>query len=171
MKVLFLDVDGVLNCRDTFYRRHRQWLSSCLSTKEESTEYSWPLAHLDELLVPNLNTICEQTGCKIVLSSTWRLTASLNDFREWLAKKEFKYSSQIIDKTINLSSNEFVYCRGKEVQEWINKNSGIVSYVVVDDDIEDIITLHPNNTVQTCSKEGLTAEKALEVIAILNSRS
>ena len=55
MKIIFLDIDGVLNSR--VYDRKRNW--------NEQTD-------IDETRLPLVKKIVDGTGAKIVLSSTWR---------------------------------------------------------------------------------------------------
>lgn len=55
MKVIFLDIDGVLNSRT--YDRKRNW--------NEQTD-------IDETRLPLIKEIVDATDAKIVLSSTWR---------------------------------------------------------------------------------------------------
>lgn len=69
MKVIFLDIDGVLNCQKTVERFHG-------------------FISVDPLLVKRLNRILKETDAKIVLSSTWRL---FEDNKEILEKANIKY--------------------------------------------------------------------------------
>ncbi|MDE6189696.1 MAG: hypothetical protein K2G37_05375, partial [Clostridia bacterium] len=55
MKIIFLDIDGVLNSRA--YDRLRDWNI---------------LSDIDETRLPLLKKLVDTTGAKIVLSSTWR---------------------------------------------------------------------------------------------------
>ena len=55
MKVIFLDIDGVLN--SGAYDRRRNWNE---------------LTDIDESRLPLVKQIVDQTGAVIVLSSTWR---------------------------------------------------------------------------------------------------
>ena len=55
MKILFLDIDGVLNSRA--YDRKRNWSE---------------LTNIDETRLPLVKKIIDKTGAKIVLISTWR---------------------------------------------------------------------------------------------------
>lgn len=60
IKVIFLDIDGVLNCKNTLY-----FFRGCFG--------------IDPYLVRILKRIISATNAKIVLSSTWRLD---DPFRE-----------------------------------------------------------------------------------------
>lgn len=165
MKILFLDVDGVLNSQETFQRNHDAWLASGELEKHPKV-HGWPMGHLDSELISRLNTVCAKTDCHIVLSSAWRIIAELPDFRGWLTQKGFKYSEKIIDRTANLSVDNR---RGAEIQDWIDKNKEKVSlYAIVDDDSFDIVPVHPNNFVHTSFMEGLQDPQVDMLVNMLN---
>lgn len=164
MKVLFLDVDGVLNCTYTFQRRHERWQASGKPAKDG--EFAWPLGHLDEELIARLNPIIEYTNCKIVISSSWRLYAEFHLFKGWLCGKGFKYPDAIIDRTPSLPQLDNT--RGEEIKWWLNNHPEVVAYSILDDDCFDIAPVHPNNYVATNGNEGLTDEKMQAVITMLN---
>ena len=62
MKTIFLDMDGVLN--HTLFFRGR--------TKYPAKTIKRPYDQIDQESVENLNTLIQQTGAKVVISSTWR---------------------------------------------------------------------------------------------------
>lgn len=165
MKVLFLDVDGVLNCTYTFQRRNAAYEGQSKSPLTED-DLIWPMGHLDEQIIPLLNPIVERTDCKIVVSSSWRLHSRFTELGSWLKIKGFKYPEVIIDKTSCMPMMD--NCRGEEIKEWLRKHPEVQQYVIIDDDGEDIIPVHPNNYIFTNGNEGLTNEKVEAVISILN---
>lgn len=170
MKVLFLDVDGVLNSRETFLRNHEAWQASGEPTKNPRT-FGWPMGHLDETLIKRLNCICEKTNCSIVLSSSWRIISQLRDFGSWLQMKGFEYPHRLIDRTANLDLTGEENRRGMEIKDWLDRNTyrNISKYVILDDDCYDIINVHPKNLVHTNFVDGITEENVQQAIAILNN--
>ena len=162
MKILFLDFDGVLNCSVTFARRSAKIAAEGMPDDKED----WKLTHLDEFLIPNLNPIVEQTKCKIVVSSSWRIGYDLATLAKWLAKKGFKYPETIIDRTPTIPLVD--YSRGTEIKTWLSKHPEVTGYAILDDDIEDILPLHPMNTIRTSGQKGLTPDKAADVIMVLS---
>lgn len=66
MKVIFLDIDGVLNCQDTFIKRYE---------KKKITGYYELEIDID--MVKRLAKIVEETNSLIVLSSSWRIFLSM----------------------------------------------------------------------------------------------
>ncbi len=144
MKVLFLDIDGVLNS-EKYYQKGR-------------TNLSYPLSEIDPASVDLINYIVSETGCKIVLSSSWRLNG-LNECNNIFEKVGLPKIYDIIP--IHLVRG----CRGEEIQEWLDTHK-IESYVIVDD-VNDML---PNQIfVQTNDYDGLTKEKSDEIIKLFSS--
>ena len=142
-KVLFLDVDGVLNK---------------LGTPQRNPHGA---RGVDPLMCAELKRIVDQTGCDIVLSSTWR---KFDDLVEYLfAKLDPSVRRAIIGKT------EVLGCgvRGEEIQLWLDSNTSVSQFVIVDDDA-DMVHL-TGMLVPTNDFEGLTAEIADKIIDRLNN--
>lgn len=119
MKIIFLDIDGVLNSR--IYDRKRNW--------NEQTD-------IDETRLPLLKRIVEKTGARIVLSSTWRehwsKDAALCDGDGAYINSTFaKYGLVIYDKTPDLGRN---FDRPDEINLWLETTrETIESFVIIDD--------------------------------------
>ena len=162
MKIIFLDIDGVLNLipqgRDKF----------------------GSIFHPE--FIENLKYIIDETGAKIVISSSWR-SDGIDVFREiW---KYRNYSGDIIGITPFSYFNEDLesdpdieICRGHEIKYWLdNTNDNIESYVILDDD-DDMLDSQLNNFVKTFDNidhidcidigYGLTKLCAKKAIHILN---
>lgn len=104
MKVLFLDIDGVLN---NFKDRN---------FGEKFSEVS---CH-------NLNTIVERVpDLKIVISSAWRIWG-LTYMRKILALNGVK--ADVIDCTGRENG-----IRGHQIQCWLDRNPGVTNLVILDD--------------------------------------
>lgn len=119
MKILFLDIDGVLNSRE--YDRHRNW--------NEQTD-------IDETRLPLVKEIIDKTGAKIVLISTWRShwnrDESLCDEDGMYINRLFsKYGLTIYDKTPDLG---LLSKRKDEVKAWLAEHTGEVERFVILDD-------------------------------------
>ena len=73
MKVIFLDIDGVLNGWDfSEYVKYNIW--SIIPSKKIKN-FIRKLSHctdVDKKRVRRLGKICKKTGAKVVLSSSWR---------------------------------------------------------------------------------------------------
>lgn len=150
MKVLFLDIDGIINSEDYAVYRY--------TTKKFDLDH-----FVDERAVAFLNYIIDETGARIVLSSSWR--GSYEETEERLKKAGFKYD--FFDKTPYHPSRH----RGTEIQEWIDKyeetHEPLESYVIIDDD-NDMLESQENNFVQCNFVHGLTSHDCYKAINILN---
>lgn len=147
-KIIFLDIDGVLNVIPQGFDKH-----GCLFHK-----------HLEE----NLQHIIEQTGAKIVISSTWRLSGLKAMKQLWTDRN---LAGEVIDITPNINDNR----RGDEIQRWLDNNP-TDSFVIIDDDT-DMLEHQFKHFVQTSDNIdhpdcvdvgfGLTricAEKAIQIL-------
>ena len=146
-KIIFLDVDGVLNCRTDF---------------NGSTYYV-----LDPKKIKRLHRIIRKTNAEIVLSSTWRKFPKMLEF---LKKHDVNY----IDVTIDLNMpSARIGLRGAEIEHWINNNSVIEKYVIIDDE-DDFLPFQKEFFVKTewldWNKKpgGLQAKHVKKAIEILN---
>ena len=164
IKVIFLDIDGVLNVYGT-----------------EHDEYG-QIFH--EHLVENLRTIINETGAKIVISSTWRFSGLQRMKDLW---KFRNLPGEVIGITIDcydlIADGRFEFyddvTRGHEIQDWIDDNKNrIQSYVILDDD-NDFLPSQRLNFVRTANNinhpdsidvgYGLTKICADNAIRILNN--
>ena len=175
MKVLFLDIDGVLNSENWFaYRIYCvknnmvNILMNFVDTDDRNIKHK--LTMLDDRAIANLNRIIEETGCKVVLSSSWRSSIeSENIFTQNLLKlKGFKY--EFYDVTPRLWFSDFSIRRGEEIKFWLDKESEkheIESFVILDDD-SDMLPEQMNNFIHVDGQVGLTDRDVLTAIKILN---
>ena len=175
MKVLFLDIDGVLNSENWFaYRIYCvknnmvNILMNFVDTDDRNIKHK--LTMLDDRAIANLNRIIEETGCKVVLSSSWRSSIeSENIFTQNLLKlKGFKY--EFYDVTPRLWFSDFSIRRGEEIKFWLDKESEkheIESFVILDDD-SDMLPEQMNNFIHVDGQVGLTVRDVLTAIEILN---
>ena len=175
MKVLFLDIDGVLNSENWFaYRIYCvknnmvNILMNFVDTDDRNIKHK--LTTLDDRAIANLNRIVEETGCKVVLSSSWRSSIeSENIFTQNLLKlKGFKY--EFYDVTPRLWFSDFSIRRGEEIKFWLDKESEkheIESFVILDDD-SDMLPEQMNNFIHVDGQVGLTDRDVLTAIEILN---
>lgn len=159
-KIIFLDVDGVLNSQ-----------SYCLRCKlNDNSEWE-----IDEECVKNLKTIVDKTGADIVLSSTWRRMK--DDYRLSIRLNMIldKYGLHISDKTPWLHGN-----RPEEIKLWLDdyifKGNEVKSFVILDDDFSiDAYKKYglENNVVKTSFYEengGLREEHVKQAISILERK-
>jgi hypothetical protein len=108
MKVIFLDIDGVLNCKKTPNPR------------------KFPYVIDNELLV-RFRRLLERTGASVVLSSTWRY-----DPAGIFSAKH--YGVPFIDVTPDMPSEP----RCKEILEWVRTHPEVNRYAVIDDEDDEL---------------------------------
>jgi tRNA A37 N6-isopentenylltransferase MiaA len=144
MKVIFLDIDGVLNCSKTLERFH-----GCFG--------------LDKELVVRMNYVkCCVSDLKIVLSSTWRILPE--------NKEEVERHLEIYDTTCKRwfdREHEHHSTRGEEIQEWLNRHPEVEKYVILDDDT-DMLPEQLPHFFRTYWDNGLTEEIADSIINRFN---
>lgn len=143
MKVIFLDIDGVLINRAAL------------------THIPFDRERFDPLCVKELNRIIKETGACIVITSVWRFAGP--SAMQALFRRN-KVIGDVIDVTPHRTG-----IRGLKIQAWIDTNIstfGFIEFVIIDDDT-DMGELLPF-LVQTKFELGLTREKANEVIEKFN---
>jgi len=150
MKIIFLDIDGVLNYFD--YNMEVD-MGSFLYFNE-----------IDTQKVLLLNEIVRRTKAKVVISSSWRKYYSIEELIEGLNRRGF--IGEIIGVTPALY--HIGVQRGEEIKHWIdNCGFNISSMVILDDDndMSDLIRYH----IQTNYSTGLTEEDVELAIKELNN--
>jgi hypothetical protein len=159
MKIIFLDIDGVLN--------HDQWYIS----KEYQTLYQNEDNELDidPKCAERINKICEQTGAKIVISSDWRISwyGTLMRLQRGGINTEY-----IIDKTPELLWIDipgFDKSRGSEIETWVNFNMDINQNYVIIDDRTDFKPSQQEHFIHINPHCGITDEDMNKAINILNT--
>ena len=163
MRVLFLDIDGVLNS----YQSARYLHSVKHKTDDQIPEYfnDYLLKNALELCptaISNLEYILEEIkDLKIVVSSTWRMGCELKDLKALFPCSSL-IKSRIIDSTPMLKQSQ----RGDEIKRWIvARNVRIKDFIVLDDDCD--MDAVEDNFVHINHKNGLTYTDAELVISML----
>jgi len=156
VKLLFLDVDGVLNNQ---------------FTKWDSTENG-----LNDKLLKYLKLILLKTGCRIVLSTTWRLNENAKQIllHTFKTKLDINIDDIVIGQTRDLKHEN--KHRSFEIYDYLKRNEyrfNVISWCALDDlslDKFDKFSkkLMYGHFVKTNPKFGIVPENALKVIDILN---
>lgn len=147
MKIIFLDIDGVLNSEKSMRELYNEGGLRLLNDYPAPEHVKW------------LNKIISKTGAKIVVTSTWR---KLHNFLSLLYIFHLcNIEGELIGTTLNLHKR-----RGYEIQDWLD-NSGytVESFVILDDD-SDMEHLM-DYLVKTDTTIGLTEKEADKAIEIL----
>ncbi len=184
IKVIFLDVDGVLNCKTT-------------------TEVIWRKSGkkgfrgVEDEKLELLSKIVKTTGAYIVLSSTWRLNKVKSIFDDYvfyddwddeeyeaydegdqeersaykyLEKRMSEHGLSIYDDTPDSGG---AYSRGKEIHAWLEQHLDVSGFVIIDDEeFHDFYTYNLDaHVVYTTYSKGLTEKTVEEAIAVLMPRT
>jgi hypothetical protein len=147
MKIVFLDIDGVLNSVP-FMEALQARLKA--EGKPLLTRYM-----IDPVPVARLNTLLKETGAKVVVSSSWRKLFDTEGLQRVLDAQGFE--GEIIDVTPDLSYDPAGEReRGHEIEKWVEDHSPDATFVIFDDD-SDMGNLH-HRFVQTQWGYGLLDE-------------
>lgn len=162
MKIIFLDIDGVLNNDHT----------------KERFEH---LVFVSDEKILLLKELVDKTGAKIVLSSTWR--------RGWECKDRIQMPTpsdladiRLFDALVNklkeygielMSYTEDFATRGAEIDKWLSDWQGepIEAYVILDDMSSTELQPHSHNLIQTGFWDGLLPKHVKKAVEILNGNS
>lgn len=143
MKVIFLDVDGVLNNHVLIFH--------------------YGFDYIDEGLVELLGTVSAATKAEIVLSSTWRLKdRDRNLVKSFLERANMS----LFDWTARIPG---AY-RCDEIHEWLKRHPTVKKYAVLDDD-PDAGCGMGHNFFMTDPDVGLTNEIAAKIIKHLGKKN
>jgi len=137
MKIIFLDMDGVVN-------NPREGRGRTLSAKA----------------VELLNKLTEISGANIVISSSWRFTAPLIVIIDKLKEYGFRYPERVIGCTALLENR----CRGDEIKLWL-KQVPVESFVILDD-VDDMGNLFPHlvKTDHVLLMQEHDVDKAIQIL-------
>jgi len=130
MKVIFLDIDGVLNTLETFKR-------NTIIYKETGKR----LIEIDEFRVKYLKEIIDKTSAKIVLSSSWRTffkkendkIIPSNQKGHKLLEILNKYNIEIYD----LTPYDKERYRQNEIETYLNEHE-VDEFIIIDDESYDL---------------------------------
>ena len=162
MKIIFLDMDGVLNSDPFIIGNSRNDGSNPMDR--------WPGGHINPVNVKQFDRLVRRTGAQVVLSSAWRTHIELDALHALLVERGYT-GPKLIGKTTSsiVSYNGGNYVpRGAEIQNWLDNCEVDIESFVILDDMEDMIHLS-DRFVQTDSDHGLTAEDVLKAVEILGT--
>jgi len=163
MKLLFLDIDGVLNTHEV---------------DPEVLCGRFLPSH-----VSHLNRVLRETDARIVLSSAWRYFVYRNEMNlaglDWLLRSHGVIAGRLVGITredtmvrpVTFCGNAAAWPmtneRGQQIADWRVNNGHTDAYAVVDDlDLGISESGHP--FVQTDGKVGLTHHEACRLIQLLS---
>lgn len=152
MKIIFLDVDGVLNST-------RKNIEGYNLTRRPHSGLNYPF---DEICMKNLKHIVDETNSYIVLTSLWR---KFEDHKNRLMEELQKYNlnSKVIGETCVLDN------RVTEIKDYLNRAKQKINYIIIDDsnNLQELA----DYLIQTDPYWGLKKENAEDAIKLLRKLS
>lgn len=152
MKVLFLDIDGVLNTEGSRIQAHRRKPGSW------GTHEAWVTESVDQL-----KRIIAETGCQLVISSDWRLPQNIGDLKNGFTF--FQLPDWIGVTPVMGQNNSTNWIRGREINAWLSDKE-VESFVIIDDN-DWMLPEQSRQFVQTDPYFGLTENDANLAITVL----
>ena len=160
MKILFLDIDGVLNNN-----------APISGVSQSPTLYRHKVALLNHVLM--------ETGALVVVSSAWRYLIHRGEMNlaglDWLLRSHGMMAGRLAGVTRADppggdhgewgNPNE----RGQQIADWLREHPGDHTYAVLDD-LDLGITAAGHPFVQTDGKLGLGFSEVRQLMAILGER-
>lgn len=175
MKIIFLDIDGVLNCRKTFINHHEEKIKinrlirqlchqkkitfeNAISICDQEILYLWLKSKMLEIEVNKialLKKIVLETNAKVVVTSSWKIL----DIYPYVEKELIKRGIPIIGATPNLGK------RGLEIRDYLKSHPEINDFIILDDTLFSDFYELENNLVKTnFYKDGLDEKNVSQVI-------
>ena len=121
MKIIFLDIDGVMATSNDY---------------GVSANNKWNAYRFDKKCVGVLNSILEETGADIILSSDWRHHYTLQEMKDIFAHNGIiKGPIGFTMRSINYKADSLEWGRTEEIQHWLKSHAwkDDCKWVAVDD--------------------------------------
>ena len=186
MKIIFLDVDGVLNGYG--YGTKLAWDFAIFTKSDKIKDFVRKVfdpCGVHRLKVKRLSKIIKATGAKVVMSSTWRFSFWKKPYQDMSSNLKrlvdlfIEYDIDVIDITPGLLGSN----RDQEILNWLAVNEEKVDKFIILDDENTILKLFKNDRrfIQTSTvkkgemimgyykeRTGLKNKHVKEAIKILN---
>ena len=150
MKIIFLDIDGVICLSREWGSRMRKIKRWELEGGEGEPPVTIRLDDFNKMAVDVLNDIILTSGADIVISSDWRLYTTLDEMKDLFY--QFGVIKGPIDFTPELQTvTKRADIRVDEINLWLSNHPEVTNWVAIDDlDLSEL-----DNFVKTREREGL----------------
>lgn len=153
-KIVFLDIDGVLN--------NWEWIERNRLELHDSTKY------FDPACVEKLNRILSVTGADVVLSTSWRIVHPRDELEGIL--RAVGVVANIVDETPRGTFNDRRY---DEIRAWLRLNMYEGRYVILDDSVHTFEADTPEEAeriIHTTMNHGLLESHVVAAIHVLGEK-
>jgi hypothetical protein len=147
MKVIFLDIDGVLNSHISF-KLGRTTPASGLTPGRDQ---------FDPRPCGYLAAVQRITKCEIVMSTTWRHIAYLEQFQQWLGA----HGMTVLDCCPSEPTP-----KPAAIYRWLGEHPGVTKYAVIDDEPRNVEPFKDRG-LRTNPEWGLTKGDARKIREML----
>lgn len=167
MRVIFLDMDGVLNSAGFF--------ADTRGTKEQTNWASdeWWAQGVDPQAVRRLNAILDATGALVVFSSSWRYHVDPEQMQRVLELRGFR--GRVLNRTpltTELPESLRDGRRGTEILAWLTEHRGqIETFAILDDIGPESFPGLEDHLIKTSWAEGLQDNHVSRVVSVLQGLS
>lgn len=182
MKIIFLDIDGVLNNYGSAYDLLYGVLDKMHLRRAFMRNYD--IFGIRKRNVKLLSKIIKKTGAKVVLSSSWRgswyMDYDLKSPRQKLLEDMLrKYNIEVIGITPRISCDGHYSHRAHEIVQWLSQHeSEVGNFIILDDESFDLQVFKDKELILTSDKvrifgreyryHGLRMKHVKRAIEILN---
>lgn len=160
MKVIFADIDGVLNSVSSMIYNNR--LSLLGLTKTPTLESLNPIA------CSNLQYVLEELpDVKVIISSTWGIFHTLKSIQDI-----FETNNIFEERVIGITPDLYDKNRGEEIDFYLKQHPEVTDFVIIDDDSD--MGPYMDRLVKVDSRNGLSftdAEKVIEMLGRTNEEN
>lgn len=150
MKVIFLDHDGVICLPEQWgsrYKKEEKYRKDKKLSHDDPIDVNVRFDNFDKKCVNILNKIIEETECEIVVTSDWRLEATLEemgiyyenqgiikkpiDFTHSMSYEEYEQSR--VNNTFKNYNYKYDEVRANEIRKYLSEHLEITHWVAIDD--------------------------------------
>lgn len=150
MKVIFLDHDGVVCLPEQWgsrYKKERKYRKDKKLSHDDPIDVNARFDNFDKKCVNILNKIIEETECELVITSDWRLEATLEEMgiyyeNQGIIKKPIdfthsmsyeEYEQNRVDNTFKNYNYQYDEVRANEIRKYLSEHPEITHWVAIDD--------------------------------------